>query len=67
MTGLKVQSDTQLNATIGKVGSNGSYFSAAVGDFGNVDQLLADTRVNSYLRNAYGVSSTTSDADLKAI
>jgi copper chaperone CopZ len=67
LTGPKVQSDTQLNATIGKVGSNGSYFSAAVGDFGNVDQLLADTRVNSYLRNAYGVSSTTSDADLKTI
>jgi hypothetical protein len=67
VNGPKVQTDTQLSATMGKVNANGSYFSGAVGDFGNVDDLLADTRINSYLRNAYGLSSTTSDADLKTI
>lgn len=67
LTGPKVQTDAKAELTIQKVTSNGSYFSGIVGDFGNVDELLADTRVNSYLRNAYSVSSTTSDADLKSI
>lgn len=67
LNGLKVQTDTQLNATLTKVASNGAYFSGTIGDFGNVDDLLADTRINSYLRNAYGVSSATSDSDLKTV
>lgn len=67
LTGTNVQTTTQRSATVAKVTANGNYFQTKVGDYTSVDALLADTRSVSYLRNAYNVSSTITDADLKTI
>ncbi|MDM9626610.1 DUF1217 domain-containing protein [Rhizobium sp. S152] len=67
LTGTDVQTYAQRSATTGKITTNGNYFLTKVGDYTSVDDLLADTRSVSYLRNVYNVSSTISDADLKTI
>ncbi|KRB49924.1 hypothetical protein ASE04_15120 [Rhizobium sp. Root708] len=67
LSGTAAQTASQRNATVAKVVANGNYFQGKVSSYSTVDDLMADTRAISYLRNAYGVASTVSDADMKAI
>lgn len=44
-----------------------AYFQSAIGGIANVDQLLADQKLNAFVRLTYGVADTVSDADLKSV
>ncbi|MGO8433556.1 hypothetical protein, partial [Rhizobium johnstonii] len=40
---------------------------STIAGISNVDQLLADQKLNNFVRNAYGIPSKVSDVDLRAI
>ncbi|KQV68196.1 DUF1217 domain-containing protein [Rhizobium sp. Root1220] len=67
LNGTEVQKSAQREETVAGVTANRSYFRGKVGDFTSVNDLMADARTVSYLRNAYNVSSTISDADMRTI
>ncbi|MBX4932305.1 DUF1217 domain-containing protein [Rhizobium bangladeshense] len=61
------QSAAQSASTAGKADDAAVYYQATIAGISNVDQLLADRRLNNFIRNAYGIPPTVSDVDLRAI
>lgn len=61
------QSATQSASTASKADNAAVYYQSTIAGISNVDQLLADQRLNNFVRNAYGIPSTVSDVDLRAI
>ena len=60
------QNATQQADLVSRATANGKdYFTAAIGGIANVDDLLSDQKLNSFVRMAYNVGSSVSDADLK--
>ncbi|MFS8145453.1 DUF1217 domain-containing protein [Rhizobium sp. BR 249] len=61
------QSAAQSASTASKADNAAVYYQSTIAGISNVDQLLADQKLNNFVRNAYGVPSTVSDVDLRAI
>ncbi|MDO3434146.1 DUF1217 domain-containing protein [Rhizobium sp. CBN3] len=61
------QSAAQSASTASKADDAAVYYQATIAGISNVDQLLSDRRLNNFIRNAYGIPSTVSDVDLRAI
>jgi hypothetical protein len=61
------QSASQTADLIAKATANGkSYFEDKIGAVSNVDSMLADAKLNRFVRFVYKVGSGVSDSDLKA-
>ncbi|MBX5093712.1 DUF1217 domain-containing protein [Rhizobium lentis] len=61
------QTAAQSANTANKADSAAVYYQSTIAGISNVDQLLADNRLNNFVRNAYGIPPTVSDADLRNI
>ncbi|TCA51063.1 DUF1217 domain-containing protein [Rhizobium pisi] len=61
------QSASQSASTASKADSAAVYYQSTIAGISNVDQLLADRKLNNFVRNAYGIPSTVSDVALRAI
>ncbi|PDT16287.1 hypothetical protein CO670_13070 [Rhizobium sp. J15] len=61
------QSAAQSASTAGKADDAAVYYQSTIAGISNVDQLLADQRLNNFVRNAYGIPSTVTDVALRAI
>ena len=61
------QSAAQSASTAGKADDAAVYYQSTIAGISNVDQLLADQKLNNFVRNAYGIPSTVTDVALRAI
>ncbi len=61
------QSAEQLSAMQSRADGNASYYQTNIAKITNVDDLISDTRLTSYIKNAFGLSQSLSDADLESI
>ncbi|ANL45664.1 hypothetical protein AMC87_CH00936 [Rhizobium phaseoli] len=61
------QTAAQSANTTSKADSAAVYYQSTIAGISNVDQLLADQKLNNFVRNAYGIPSTVTDVDLRAI
>lgn len=61
------QTAAQLAAVSTKLDDAQTYYGSVIQTITSVNQLLADTKLNSYIRNAYGIPPSLTDADLRSI
>ncbi|RUM26138.1 DUF1217 domain-containing protein [Rhizobium vallis] len=61
------QSASQSANTASKADNAAVYYQSTIAGISNVDQLLADRKLNNFVRNAYGIPSTVTDVALRAI
>ncbi|OWV64756.1 hypothetical protein ATY76_20805 [Rhizobium sp. R339] len=61
------QSAAQSASTASKADNAAVYYQSTIAGISNVDQLLADQKLNNFVRNAYGIPSTVTDVALRAI
>ncbi|MBY5569489.1 DUF1217 domain-containing protein [Rhizobium leguminosarum] len=61
------QSASQSASTTSKANDAAVYYQATIAGISDVDQLLADQKLNNFVRNAFGIPSTVSDLDLRNI
>lgn len=61
------QTASQSASTTSKADAAAVYYQSTIAGISNVDQLLADRKLNNFVRNAYGIPSTVSDVALKSI
>ncbi|PCD69792.1 DUF1217 domain-containing protein [Rhizobium phaseoli] len=61
------QTAAQSANTTSKADSAAVYYQSTIAGISNVDQLLADQKLNNFVRNAYGIPSTVTDVDLRNI
>lgn len=64
-TGLQTSVQGRDTATLSS--ANADYFQNKIGTIGSIDDLLADTRLTSFIKNAYGLDMTMPDATFKSI
>src|SRR5262249_46757452 len=64
---VNAQTSAQARATSAGARSNLDYFQSTIGTISNVDQLIADTKLTSFMKSVYQLPADISDADLKNI
>ena len=61
------QTAAQTSDLLARADTNGkAYLQSAIGSITTVDQLLADQKLNSFVRVTYGLPDAVTDADLKS-
>ncbi|PDT37151.1 hypothetical protein CO671_07925 [Rhizobium sp. M10] len=61
------QTAAQSASTASKADDAAVYYQATIAGISNVDQLLADQKLNNFVRNAFGIPSTVTDLALRDI
>ncbi|MDQ0559531.1 hypothetical protein QO004_001309 [Rhizobium mesoamericanum] len=61
------QTSEQMGAMAGMASAASSYYQSKIVTVTNVDDLIADPKLTRYIKNAYGLPQTLSDADLKSV
>ncbi|HWT57051.1 MAG TPA: DUF1217 domain-containing protein [Rhizobium sp.] len=61
------QTAAQSASTASKADNAAVYYQATIAGIANVDELLADQKLNNFVRNAFGIPSTVTDVDLRSI
>ncbi|MBB3540019.1 MULTISPECIES: DUF1217 domain-containing protein [unclassified Rhizobium] len=64
---VNAQTSAQARVTSSGARSNLDYFQSTIGTISNVDQLIADTKLTSFIKSVYQMPANISDADLKNI
>ncbi|WP_018902090.1 DUF1217 domain-containing protein [Rhizobium sp. 2MFCol3.1] len=65
--GYAAQTSAQIGATAKAANNIASSYTIKIADIKTVDDLIADTKMTTYLKDAYGVPQSLSDADLKSV
>ncbi|WP_160004963.1 DUF1217 domain-containing protein [Rhizobium sp. 18055] len=61
------QTSTQMGSMASTADGLASAYNAKITGIQTVDDLIADPKMTAFIKNAYGMSSTLSDADLKSV
>ena len=61
------QTSDQMGAMAGMASAASSYYQTKIVAVTNVDDLIADPKLTRYIKDAYGMPQTLSDADLKSV
>lgn len=61
------QTSEQMGAMAGMASAASSYYQSKIVTVTNVDDLIADPKLTRYIKNAYALPQTLSDADLKSV
>ncbi|WP_431321564.1 DUF1217 domain-containing protein [Rhizobium sp. YTU87027] len=61
------QTSDQIDAMANMVSAASSYYQSKIATITNVDDLVADPRLTRFIKDAYGMPQTLSDADLKSV
>ena len=65
--GYAAQTSGQIGATSTAANNMASSYAIKIANIKTVDDLIADTKMTTYLKDAYGVAQSLSDADLKSV
>ncbi|WP_112944634.1 MULTISPECIES: DUF1217 domain-containing protein [unclassified Rhizobium] len=65
--GYAAQTSAQIGATATAANNMSSAYSTKIAGIKTVDDLIADTKMTSYIKDAYGVPQSLSDADLRSV
>lgn len=61
------QTSDQMKAMSSQAANTTSYFQSKIVGITNVDDLIADTHLTQYIRDAYSLPQSVSDADLRSV
>jgi len=61
------QTSDQIDAMADMASAASSYYQSKIVTITNVDDLIADPRLTRFIKDAYGMPQTLSDADLKSV
>ena len=61
------QTPAQIGTMSSAAKSSSSYYQSKIAGIKTVDALIADPKLTSYIKDAYGMPSSLSDADLKSV
>jgi len=61
------QTSVQIDAMADMASAASSYYQSKIVTITNVDDLIADPRLTRFIKDAYGMPQTLSDADLKSV